>query len=384
MPIAEIIAIGTELLLGEIQDTNTRFLARELRNVGVDLYRASMVGDNVDRIAQSIREALSRADIVITTGGLGPTVDDPTRAAVAKAVSVDLVFLPEAWSQIEDRFKRYDRVPTENNRRQAYIPAGAILVANPVGTAPAFIYEFGQKSIISVPGVPREMEYLLEHAVLPYLQEHFHLHEVIQATVFHTSGIGESMLDELVADLEAWTNPTLGLNAHPGSVDLRITAKASSMDEARQLIEKMAAILRQRVGDAIYGQDDISLVQAVHLEFAKRGWRLAVVESGLSGTLIRHLAQAGFSSEYLTITSTTDPEKLRSETMKLSADSSPQVSAAVLYQPGADQQLLDLYITAAEKTFHKQRSYGGPPSMGPAWAETIALDELRRLFLTQP
>src|SRR5512135_2170348 len=139
MPAAEIIAIGTELLLGEIQDTNTRYLARLLRDYGVDLYRTTIVGDNVDRIAHAIRESLSRCQIIITTGGLGPTVDDPTRQAVAMAAGTELEFQPQLWDQIQDRFERFGRNPTENNRRQAYIPRGAIAMENPVGTAPAFI-----------------------------------------------------------------------------------------------------------------------------------------------------------------------------------------------------------------------------------------------------
>ncbi|NMB88382.1 MAG: competence/damage-inducible protein A, partial [Chloroflexi bacterium] len=131
MPAAEIIAIGTELLLGEIQDTNTQFLARTFRDAGIDLYRTTMIGDNAERIAQAIRESLTRCDIIITTGGLGPTVDDPTRLAVAQAMGVDIEFRPELWEQIKSRFARYGRQATDNNRRQAYIPQGAQAIENP-------------------------------------------------------------------------------------------------------------------------------------------------------------------------------------------------------------------------------------------------------------
>ncbi len=141
MPSAEIIAIGTELLLGETTDTNTRFIAHALRSLGVDLYRTHTIGDNAGRIAQSVREALDRTDIVITTGGLGPTVDDPTRQAIAQALGLELEFHPELWEQIVARIARYGRTATENQKRQAYIPAGAIVIENPVGTAPAFIVE---------------------------------------------------------------------------------------------------------------------------------------------------------------------------------------------------------------------------------------------------
>ena len=139
MPTAEIIAIGTELLLGETADTNTRSIARVLRSLGIDLFRTQTIGDNAARITESVRQALERADIVITTGGLGPTVDDPTRQAIADSVGAPLEFHPELWEQITARIARYGRTPTENQKRQAYIPKNAIVIENPVGTAPAFI-----------------------------------------------------------------------------------------------------------------------------------------------------------------------------------------------------------------------------------------------------
>ena len=138
---AEIIAIGTELLLGEISDTNSAHLARALRDMGLDLWWISVVGDNEARIAEAVIRASQRSNVVITTGGLGPTVDDPTRAAIARAFGVPEEFRPELWEQIEARFKRYGRTPTENNRKQAYVPAGAVAFENPVGTAPCFAVE---------------------------------------------------------------------------------------------------------------------------------------------------------------------------------------------------------------------------------------------------
>src|SRR5210317_331623 len=151
MPTAEIITIGTELLLGETIDTNTRYIARALRDEGVDLYRTSTIGDNPERIAEIVREGLQRAEIIITTGGLGPTVDDPTREAVALAMDVKTEFKPELWEQIQERFQRHGRTPTENNKRQAYIPEGAVPIENSVGTAPAFIGETKKHAIISLP-----------------------------------------------------------------------------------------------------------------------------------------------------------------------------------------------------------------------------------------
>jgi molybdenum cofactor synthesis domain-containing protein len=158
MPVAEVITIGTELLLGVIQDTNTSFIAKTLNSAGIDIFHASMIGDNEERIALEIRAALKRADIIITTGGLGPTIDDPTRDAVALAFNRRTEFKPELWDQILARFKAYGRTPTENNKRQAFIPEGAVAIPNPVGTAPAFYIEENHKILFSLPGVPSEMK----------------------------------------------------------------------------------------------------------------------------------------------------------------------------------------------------------------------------------
>jgi nicotinamide-nucleotide amidase len=175
MTSAEIITIGTEILLGEIVDTNTRYLAHNLRSLGVDLYRTITIGDNTERIASAIHNSMERADIVITTGGLGPTVDDPTRDAVAKALGVETEFREDLWQQVVATIARYGRKPSENQKRQAYVPQGAIGIPNPVGTAPCFIVETPRNSVISLPGVPHEMEYILHDSIIPYLQKRFNL-----------------------------------------------------------------------------------------------------------------------------------------------------------------------------------------------------------------
>src|SRR5512147_1022914 len=175
MPSAEIITIGTEILLGEIVDTNTRHIALTLRDLGVDIYRTTTIGDNTERIASAISEAMQRAEIIITTGGLGPTVDDPTREAVAQAVGVHTEFREDLWQQVVATISRYGRKPSENQRRQAVVPQGAIPIRNPVGTAPSFIVETERNAVISLPGVPREMEHILHESVIPYLQKRFDL-----------------------------------------------------------------------------------------------------------------------------------------------------------------------------------------------------------------
>lgn len=284
---AEIIAIGTEILLGEITDTNSVFIAKLLRDLGVDLYFMTSVGDNEKRIAEAIRIALSRADIVITCGGLGPTVDDMTRQGVAVATGRNLIFQQSLLDRIAQRFANFGVAMTENNRRQAYVPEGALIVENPVGTAPAFIVEMEEKCIISLPGVPREMKYLLEERVVPYLRERYDLRDtVIKTRILRTAGIGESLLDERIGkDLLEGANPTVGLAAHSGHVDVRITAKAPTQAEVNEMIAAVEAKLRQRIGDYIFGTDAETLEQALIAVMRTYGASLAVSETG-TGQLI--------------------------------------------------------------------------------------------------
>lgn len=379
MPTAEIITIGTELLLGEIQDTNTRFLARALRDAGVNLFRTTTVGDNASRIAQAIHEALDRSEIIITTGGLGPTVDDPTRQAVALAMGVELEFRPELWEQIIERFKRYGRAATENNKRQAYIPYGAIAIKNPVGTAPAFIAETPTQSVISLPGVPREMEYLLEYSVMPYLRQRFRLIGTIKARVLHAGGVGESQIDELIGDLEELSNPTVGLAAHAGQIDIRITARADSLDEANQLIGKVAAVVLQRLGENIFGEDEETLESVVQRELAAHNWKLVVLEAGLSNMLIQRLSKGSPNFAGGELLNEPLPVEVLQQKIHMLQDSQlAEVGLAVALHSADGQHDFDMILNIPNSSKTRTRSYGGPPQMAAAWAANQALDWLRR------
>ena len=263
MPNAEIIAIGTELLLGEIPDTNTSEIAKLFKTIGLDIFRAVIIGDNEDRIAEEICSSLNRADIIITTGGLGPTIDDPTRNAVAKAFNCRTVFHEDLWEEIKQRFKSYGRSPSENNRRQAYLPESAQVIHNPVGTAPAFYIKTGRKLVFSLPGVPLEMITLLNDAVIPIILREFQLGSVILTRTIHTAGIGESSVDELIYELEQNSNPTVGLAAHPGQVDIRITAKAKDLVEANLLIQPVEDKIKEFLGPNIFGFDHQTLHNVV-------------------------------------------------------------------------------------------------------------------------
>lgn len=283
---AELISIGTEILLGQLTDTNSVFLAQTLRDMGINVYFMTSVGDNIDRIEQAISIAFTRADIVITTGGLGPTVDDMTRAGVAKATKRSLVFHSHLLTQIADRFERFNVQMTENNKRQAYLPSDAIAIENPVGTAPAFIVEHGENIVISLPGVPREMKYLVSAKILPYLREKYQL-GTIKTRLLKTAGIGESTLDTLIgSNLLEQTNPSVGLAAHSGQIDIRLTAKASTGTEADQMLTQLETLIYQRVGEYIYGIDDEVLEDVIAQMLLHSQKQVVSVEIGFTTPLI--------------------------------------------------------------------------------------------------
>jgi competence/damage-inducible protein CinA-like protein len=368
MTSAEIITIGTEILLGEIVDTNTRYIAKNLRALGVDLYRTITIGDNEERIADAIRDSMQRADIVITTGGLGPTIDDPTREAVAKAVGEETEFREDLWQQVVSTIARYGRTPSENQKRQAYVPKGALGVPNPVGTAPCFIVETNRNAVISLPGVPNEMEYILHESIIPYLQKRFHLDEIIKVRVIHCSGLGEGMIDEKIDDLEKLSNPTVGLAAHTGVVDIRIAAKAKSESEANAMIAEVESQVRERLGSVVFGVDEDKLEDVVLDLVARRGWTLTAVESGLDGSLARKIP-------HTTTLPTTTVDALTQTLRAAQAASKANVAIGVMAYPEERSADMVMILPSGEKTHHI--TFGGPPRSLPRWAANLALNWLR-------
>lgn len=247
MPSAEILTIGTELLLGEIVNTNTQVIALALRKIGVDVYRTSTIGDNAERISDIIKESLKRADILIMTGGLGPTVDDPTRQSIANAYGLELEFYPHLWEGIVERFSKYGIEPPENNKQQAYLPAGADSLPNPRGTAPGIHLAVDGKDIFAMPGVPVEMEGMLDEQVIPRITSKYGLTGVILIRNIRVDRIGESQIDALISDLEELSNPTVGLAASKGYVLIRLTAKAENEDLADALLTDLEKEIRSRL-----------------------------------------------------------------------------------------------------------------------------------------
>ena len=379
MTTAEIIAIGTELLLGDNIDTNTAFIARSLRDLGVNLYRTSIVGDNPGRISDVIREALSRADIVITTGGLGPTVDDPTREAVAIAFGKQLVFQETLWEEIQARFALLHRTATDNNRLQAFTPAGAVVVHNPVGTAPAFITEEGEKMVASLPGVPGEMEIILIESILPFIREKYQIRSVIRSCVIHCAGIGESMVDDMIADLEKLENPTVGLLAHPGIVDIRISAKAEDEKAADEMIAPIEAAIRQRLGIHIYGKNGVSLPSVVETLIQKKDIHLEVitivpaaeqVKSFFPLELIPHLS--------FRVLDHLIPPGTEQQVFAGLATSKAVPVLGMVYRDSAQTKELSLFWHREDQNQAATRYFAGPPGAAESWGRNMLLDFIRR------
>lgn len=284
-PTCEIVTIGTELLLGQIMDTNTTYLAQKLGRIGVTTHYRTAVGDREEEIIGVLRHAVGRCDLVITTGGLGPTLDDLTREAVARLGKVELEFRQDLMDQIEEMFGRAGYRMSENNRKQAYVPAGSMAIPNPVGTAPGFIEEVDGVPVICLPGVPRELEYLLEKEVFPWLQGRFKLsgHRVTYR-VLKVVGIGESNLDRCIGDLMGeGKNPEIGLLSSPGEIKIRITATAKGEQEAEALIQPIEMEIRARLGAKVYGEDGDTLEGVIDSLLARKALNLAVLETFSGG-----------------------------------------------------------------------------------------------------
>jgi nicotinamide-nucleotide amidase len=290
-PTCEIITIGTELLLGQIMDTNTAYLAGELGRIGVATRFRTSVGDRLEEIIEVIRGAVERCDLVITTGGLGPTLDDLTREAVARAAGVELELRPELMEQIEAYFARIGYRMPENNRRQAYVPAGSEVIPNPVGTAPCFVAEVSAKPVICLPGVPRELEYLWGRQVAPWIRERFGLSDQqVVYRVLKVAGLSESRVDSLIGDLMGvGKNPELGLLASPGEIKIRITATARGDADAEGLIHPLEEEIRSRLGNKVFGIDDETLEAVIDHLLCEKRLTLSILETFTAGLAAQRL-----------------------------------------------------------------------------------------------
>jgi len=289
--------VGTELLLGQITDTNATFICRELAAIGVDVYFRTTLGDNLGRIVEAIRLAAARSDVVLLTGGLGPTPDDVTREAIAEATGRPLREDPASRRAIEEYFRKLEREPTAANFKQALIPEGGRAIPNGAGTAPGVFLEHEGTVIIALPGVPREMEQMMRRFVLPELRARRPEGLIIKSRVLRVIGLGESNVVKMAEEILArQTNPTIAPLAGRGEVLLRITAKCSSEQEADERIAETEAQLRQVLGEHIYGVDQATLEEDVVGRLIRAGKTIAVAESCTGGLIGNRITNVSGSS----------------------------------------------------------------------------------------
>ncbi len=294
---AEILMIGTELLLGQIDDTNATYMGQTLADNGINLFQKTTVGDNRERIVDALNLALDRSDVVLCSGGLGPTEDDLTRECVAQVVDAPLEYHEEIFGLITAMFARYNIQLTENNKKQALVPKGGTVIDNPNGTAPGLMVECDRGMIFCMPGVPRELKPMLEDSIIPTLRDRFELDSLIHYRVLHICGIGESRIDDIIGDLMTdLENPKVGVLASPAKVRVRISAKANSKSEANALIDPVDAEIRSRFPNLIMGTDDDTVEGVVNELLLDRGWTLAVVETTSGGSIGQLMTAFGAQS----------------------------------------------------------------------------------------
>ncbi len=410
---AEIVAIGTELLLGQIVDTNAAYMAEELNKIGVGVLYKSTVGDNAGRMREVLSRALERVDVVITSGGLGPTEDDLTRQIAAEVTGRQLLLHPELLTQIQQIFVQRRMPFTENNKQQAYIPEGAIPIENPQGTAPGYIIEAEQGTLISLPGVPSEMKYLMQATVLPYLRKKLGKFQTITSRVLKLCGIGESTVDHAIRDLiQTHSNPTIGLLAHLGQIDIRITAKADSTDEAAQRISDLEAKVRERLAGQIFGADHETQESVLVRLLKEHQLSLALAETNTGGHISQRLIGIpGIDAVFRGGVVLTDRASCRQllslpedalashdlisqETAKRMAFAVKDRSGAALglgiagYRQSRDGQIIDPAVPAflaihTVKGDYVTKDYyiSGPPELMQTRVTNIALEMLRRTIL---
>ncbi|NMB96881.1 MAG: competence/damage-inducible protein A [Clostridiaceae bacterium] len=287
---AEILAVGTELLLGQIVNTNAQYISQRLPEVGVNVYYHNVVGDNPKRLKTTLNLALQRSDVVIMTGGLGPTKDDITKETVAEVLNRMLVLDEDCLNIMKSFFSKHHRKMTENNLKQAYLPEGCIIIKNKNGTAPGCIIEHGDKTVIMLPGPPSEMRPMFDDTVIPYLKNKCKSRLVSRFVKIF--GIGESAVEDKIIDLvENQTNPTIASYAKPGEVMLRVTASCNTPEEADELINPLIDDIKHRLGDAIYSTDNKELEEVVADLLLEKNVTISIAESCTGGLISKTLTE---------------------------------------------------------------------------------------------
>lgn len=331
---AQILSVGTEILLGDIINTNARYIARRLADMGISVYYQSVVGDNPSRLRKEYELAFKRADMVIATGGLGPTNDDLTKEVAADYFGKRLVVDQCSLKKIEDYFARTGRAMPDSNRKQAYLPEGAVILPNKNGTAPGCIINEDNKTLVLLPGPPREMAPMFEEEVVPYLEQF--QDSVMVSKILRVLGLGESLMTERIRDIiDSQRNPTIAPYAKEGESILRITAKARDREEAEGLIAPLERQIRERLGENVYGIDDDTIEDVVAEMLIKKGLTISTAESCTGGFLAAALINhPGISSSFIegAITYSNEAKMKRLGVKKETLDSFGAVSSRTAYE----------------------------------------------------
>lgn len=378
--IVEVIAVGTELLIGQIVNTNAATIGQRLASEGFDANHQVTVGDNLDRLADTIRTAIGRADAVILTGGIGPTQDDLTREAICEVTGRTMVRDGEYAERIRQRILARRGTVADNVFRMADHPEGAETLTNSQGVAPGIALEHQGKLIFAVPGVPREMRALLDEEIMPRLREASGEPAILRSRMLRTWGFGESQIAEMLDDLYVTTNPSVAFLISDMEVKVRITAKAENAAAADRLIEPIESVVRQRLGGAVFAADDETIENVVAREAAGRDWRIAVAEIGTHGLVGASLAAhgdptfagsmiipAGFASQLTELARST-----------FTAEVGVGIgAAAVVEDAGQVASVVDFEIVTPEDRRARSMRFFGTGERAASYARIAALHLLR-------
>jgi nicotinamide-nucleotide amidase len=404
---AEVISIGTELLLGEITDLNAAYLASQLPLLGLDLHFISTVGDNRQRLIETLSLAWQRSDIIITTGGLGPTEDDVTREAIADFFGEPISIDQSLVAEFRDLFKRFNMDMPESNIKQASIIPSCAVIPNPRGTAPGWWVEKNGHVIVAMPGPPGEMQQMWTNVVSPKIQEKF-CDAIIFTSTLKTFGLSEAKLGEITRDFLLARNPTVGIYAKPDGIHLRVAAKAETSEKAKVLVENTLSELRKLVGDYVWGADADTLESIVAKQFITKKMSLASMECGTGGILANNITNFPDSLNFYKcgiVLSRKDMgpefgicEKTISQFGPVSAETAKEMATAIRGQHGTSIGIgligvidgdetankLGTIIIGIDDSKHKHaftRTYPGTRLQIKQRAAVSALFELRKIML---
>jgi len=384
---AELLMIGTELLLGQAQDTNSTYMGQTLADNGINLYQKTTVGDNHERIVDALNDALDRSDVVLCSGGLGPTADDITRDCVAEVAGAELEFHQAIVDNIQDKFTSFGSTMTENNKRQAMVPKGGIVIENPNGTAPGLMVECDRGIIFCLPGPPHELKPMMENSILAILRERYELNSIIHYRVIHICGMGESKVDQIIKDLISnSSNPTVGILASPGAVRIRIAAKAETIEAAESLIDPVEEEIHGYFPGIILGTDDDTLEGVVDQLMNNRGWGMDVIETISAGSIALRMTKIGakcYRSGRVYPLGKLDLANIEALSVELASrsmlESGSDCALAVVADPAAGNNIATFIYPNGQETWSLGRT--GQSNVMQERTAILALEFLRRFLI---